>query len=292
MIKVTRFENNGERVLLKDNGVKVEFINGIVKVYDEKGKKVVKTLKSEKTMKKYVEVIESYKAKKGLNEVQQKMDVEENEGKNEVVEQVEKSSVEKYIEKKSQKQQEVVEQVEIVEEAQKEEEKVINEVVVVEEEKEEKKNNKDWEKDFFKNIDRIPLTTKTMVIDATCKAHKENIDGVTTRFTRFTIFLTTDNKDLNDGLINSLVCIMEKEMLDNFGYDICFDRETLISYARGKDICHEMTLTIPLMGGMSEIRKNICTCYYASKKKVQAFYKEVKAWKLRQEAEAKKKQSA
>ena len=105
MIKVTKFENNGERVLLKDNGVKVEFVDGVIKIYDEKGKKVVKTLKSEKTMKKYVEVIENYKAKKGLNVEQQKLDVEEVQK-----EEVKKSSVESYIEKKAEeKKVEVVE---------------------------------------------------------------------------------------------------------------------------------------------------------------------------------------
>ena len=138
----------------------------------------------------------------------------------------------------------------------------------------------------------IPLTTKTMVIDATCKAHKEVVDGMTNRFTRFTIFLTTDNKKLNDGLINCLVENMEKNLEDGFGYGFKFDRETLRTYPRGEDVCHEMTLTIPLTSGMSEIRKNVCTCYYASKKNVQAFYKEVKAWKMRQQQEAKKKQSA
>lgn len=275
MIKVTKFENNGERVLLKDNGVKVEFVDGVIKVYDEKGKKIVKTLKSEKTMKKYVEVIESYKAKKGLNVEQQKLDVEEVQK-----EEVKKSSVESYIEKKAEENK-----VEVVEQAPKQEEKDVAVVV------EEKKDN-DWQKEFFQNMNDIPLTTKTMVIDATCKAHKEVVDGMTSRFTRFTIFLTTDNKKLNDGLINCLVENMEKNLEDGFGYGFKFDRETLRSYNRGDDICHEMTLTIPLTSGMSEIRKNVCTCYYASKKNIQAFYKEVKAWKLRQQQEAKKKQSA
>ena len=275
MIKVTKFENNGERVLLKDNGVKVEFVDGVIKIYDEKGKKVVKTLKSEKTMKKYVEVIESYKAKKGLNVEQQKLDVEEVQK-----EEVKKSSVESYIEKKAEENK-----VEVVEQAPKQEEKDVAVVV------EEKKDN-DWQKEFFQNMNDIPLTTKTMVIDATCKAHKEVVDGMTSRFTRFTIFLTTDNKKLNDGLINCLVENMEKNLENGFGYGFKFDRETLRSYNRGDDICHEMTLTIPLTSGMSEIRKNVCTCYYASKKNIQAFYKEVKAWKLRQQQEAKKKQSA
>ena len=178
MIKVTKFENNGERVLLKDNGVKVEFVDGVIKVYDEKGKKVVKTLKSEKTMKKYVEVIENYKVKKGLNVVQQKLDVEQTQK-----EEVKKSSVENYIEKKIEENKIVV-----VEQAPKQEEKNVD--VVVEE-----KKDKDWQKEFFQNINDIPLTTKTMVIDATCKAHKEVVDGMTSRFTRFTIFLTTDNKN-------------------------------------------------------------------------------------------------
>ena len=275
MIKVTKFENNGERVLLKDNGVKVEFVDGVIKIYDEKGKKVVKTLKSEKTMKKYVEVIESYKAKKGLNVEQQKLDVEEVQK-----EEVKKSSVESYIEKKAEENK-----VEVVEQAPKQEEKNVD--VVVEEKKDD-----DWQKEFFQNMNDIPLTTKTMVIDATCKAHKEVVDGMTSRFTRFTIFLTTDNKKLNDGLINCLVENMEKNLENGFGYGFKFDRETLRSYNRGDDICHEMTLTIPLTSGMSEIRKNVCTCYYASKKNIQAFYKEVKAWKLRQQQEAKKKQSA
>jgi hypothetical protein len=162
---------------------------------------------------------------------------------------------------------------------------VVVEETPKQEEKEEKKE--DWEEAFA----NIPLTTKTMVIDATCKAHKEEVNGMTSRFTRFTIFLTTDNKDLNDRLITCLVENMEKNLVDGFGYSFTFDRETLRSYARGEDICHEMTLTIPLTSGMSEIRKNVCTCYYASKKNVQVFYKEVKAWKLRQEQEA-KKQSA
>ena len=275
MIKVTKFENNGERVLLKDNGVKVEFVDGVIKIYDEKGKKVVKTLKSEKTMKKYVEVIESYKAKKGLNVEQQKLDVEEVQK-----EEVKKSSVESYIEKKAEENK-----VEVVEQAPKQEEKNVDVVV------EEKKDN-DWQKEFFQNMNDIPLTTKTMVIDATCKAHKEVVDGMTSRFTRFTIFLTTDNKKLNDGLINCLVENMEKNLENGFGYGFKFDRETLRTYPRGEDVCHEMTLTIPLTSGMSEIRKNVCTCYYASKKNVQAFYKEVKAWKMRQQQEAKKKQSA
>ena len=256
MIKVTKFENNGERVLLKDNGVKVEFVDGVIKIYDEKGKKVVKTLKSEKTMKKYVEVIENYKAKKGLNVEQQKLDVEEAQK-----EEVKKSSVESYIEKKAEEKKDVA--------------------VVVEE-----KKDKDWQKEFFQNINDIPLTTKTMVIDATCKAHKEVVDGMTNRFTRFTIFLTTDNKELNDGLINCLVENMEKNLENGFGYGFKFDRETLRTYPRGEDVCHEMTLTIPLTSGMSEIRKNVCTCYYASKKNIQAFYKEVKAWKMRQQQSA------
>lgn len=265
MIKVTKFENNGERVLLKDNGVKVEFVDGVIKVYDEKGKKVIKTLKSEKTMKKYVEVIENYKAKKGLNVEQQKLDVEQTQK-----EEVKKSSVENYIEKKIEENKIVV-----VEQTPKQEEKNVG--VVVEE-----KKDKDWQKEFFQNINDIPLTTKTMVIDATCKAHKEVVDGMISRFTRFTIFLTTDNKELNDGLINCLVENMEKNLENGFGYGFKFDRETLRSYNRGDDICHEMTLTIPLTSGMSEIRKNVCTCYYASKKNIQAFYKEVKAWKMRQ----------
>lgn len=269
MIKVTKFENNGERVLLKDNGVKVEFVDGAIKVYDEKGKKVVKTLKSEKTMKKYVEVIENYKAKKGLNVVQQKLDVEQTQK-----EEVKKSSVESYIEKKAEENK-----MEVVEQAPKQEEKNVD--VVVEE-----KKDKDWQEEFFQNINDIPLTTKTMVIDATCKAHKEVVDGMISRFTRFTIFLTTDNKKLNDGLINCLVENMEKNLENGFGYGFKFDRETLRSYNRGDDICHEMTLTIPLTSGMSEIRKNVCTCYYASKKNIQAFYKEVKAWKMRQQQSA------
>ena len=266
MIKVTKFENNGARVLMKDNGVKVEFVDGVIKIYDEKGKKVVKTLKSEKTMKKYVEVIENYKAKKGLNVEQQKLDVEEAQK-----EEVKKSSVESYIEKKAEEKKDVA----VVVEEKREEKKDV--AVVVEE-----KKDKDWQKEFFQNINGIPLTTKTMVIDATCKAHKEVVDGMTNRFTRFTIFLTTDNKELNDGLINCLVENMEKNLENGFGYGFKFDRETLRTYPRGEDVCHEMTLTIPLTSGMSEIRKNVCTCYYASKKNIQAFYKEVKAWKMRQ----------
>ena len=284
MIKVTKFENNGERVLMKDNGVKVEYVDGVIKIYD--GKKVAKTLKSPKTMKKYIEVIESYKAKKGFNTKkeeekveQQEMQFDQKEEKNEQV----KSSVANYIQEK--KNKEIIKVVDAKNDTKEQKKKETNIEKVINE------NDEKW-KNFYANINDLPLTTKTIVIDATCKAHKEVVNGITSRFTRFTIFLTTDNKDLNDRLIKCLVENMEKNLLDGFGYGFTFDRETLRSYPRGKDICHEMTLTIPLTSGMSEIRKNVCTCYYASKKNVQAFYKELKAWKLRQEQGNKKKQSA
>lgn len=269
MIKVTKFENNGQRVLLREEGQKIEFIDGVIKVYDEKGKKVVKTLKSEKTIKKYIEAIENYKARKGLDVTQEKF---------EEVEEVQK--VEEVA-------QEKVEEVKEVEEVAQVEE--VKEIAQVEEVKEIGKNEEEHKENFRKeDFYNIPLTNTTMVIDATCKAHKEEIDGVSCRFTRFTIFLTTDNKELNDRLIFCLVENMEKNMSEGFGYNFKFDRDTLTSYQRGSNICHEMTLTIPLMSGMSEIRKNICTSYYGSKKNIQTFYKQVKKWFMNQEAKAKK----
>lgn len=257
MIKVTKLENNekGLRVLLKEDDKKVEIVNGVM-VVTKDGKKGKAT---KRIPKKYKEAIESYMAKKGLK-VEDKMEEKEvaKVEVKEVKEVKEKSSVAKYIEEKREEKNSTLGNV----------------------------KNEDEEKskeEFFKNMSNIPLTFKTMVIDATCKAHKEEIDGVKSRFTKFTIFVTTDNKELNERLINCLVENMEKNLVDGFGYGFEFDRNTLTSYKRGDDICHEMTLTIPLMSGMSEIRKNVCTCYYASKKNVQAFYKQIKAWKMRQQ---------
>lgn len=329
MIKVTKYENNGERVLLKEDNIKVEFVDGVIKIYDEKGKKVIKTLKSPKTMKKYIEVIESHKAKKGLDskevakevetvEEPKAVEVEEVKEDNKVksltdyiedkkavavedkeVKEVELVAVEKVEEVakevKKTKRKKVVKAVEVVKV-----EEVAKEVepVAVEDNKEDKKavevevvkEEEDANNDF--NYNSVPMTNKTIVIDATCKAFKDNVDGVVNRCTKFTIFASTDNKELSKLFAIAIAKDMNNNMENNFGYGMKFDEDTLVNYDRGDSHCCEITLTIPYTSGMSEIRKNVCTCYYASKKKVQGFYKELKKTKEAQEKAKGKKATA
>lgn len=314
MIKVTKCDMENKKVILKDDDNKVQkIVYDFEKVVIFEGKKIVKTLKSERSMKKYVEIVESHIAKKGLNkkeveEVQQELNLEEKEEVKSLVDYIEEKKedskgvevvgvVESQEEPKGIKVIEEPKGVEVVEPIEKKKAVIIEDsepnggtqedskgVEVVESQEEPKEENFD--------INNVPLTNKTIVIDATCKAFKERVDGVLNRCTKFTIFTSTESEKLSDLLTVAIANRMESILYKKYGYGLVFDDDSKVSYKRGDSYCCEMTLIIPYASGMSEIRKNVCSSYYASKKEVQAFYKQLRMMKEAQEKKQEKKKAS
>lgn len=124
-----------------------------------------------------------------------------------------------------------------------------------------------------------------IMVDARCKAHKEKIkdeNGVESlqRFTNFTVYVGSDNKELNYQLIRAMSLVMEKKLEC---YGLLFDLENIVEYKRDNMDCMECILRIPYQSGISDVRKNVCKAYYEAKKLTLQLYRALKKLKAQQD---------
>lgn len=289
MLKVTKMSS--EKIMMKDSekpNQKIEVIDGVVKIFE--GKKLVKTLKSEKTTKKYIEVIESYKARKKI-EVSKK--------KNNVIEGQEKLKLEvtQEVKEEQPKVETKVEGVEKNNEENKEIKEVKEEQPKVESVSEYINKNKKRDNDLLVDLinkdesinlgklDKINIGN-LMTIDATCKSIPIIQDGKTNKVTSLTVQVASDSKEYSQLLMKTMLQIMKEK----FNYDFAIMNNNILEFVDGNGHYRlDGSLSFPLQKGVtSKLRKELVESYYYAKKTTKNIIKAIQKVKDTRSKEEKK----